>query len=159
MRYALWYGRSIVYGAVVALFGFATISSDAAGSSSEIARVLGCYDLILGSWVPRLALGGDETYLTPPAIIELTSERGPDWPNQGLLVRPAAGARSSVHRYAYWNLRSADQVEVVFTNGFSGVHMSMKFDLVEMRGEAESFWDFPRPVQQAPALLRRRACN
>jgi hypothetical protein len=129
-------------------------------SSPEVERSLGCYELTIGKWAPELPLGEDQGYLEPATVIELTAAL---YLNPGVLdswrsVRLVEGSKPEYYTSAYWEALKDDYVGVTFTNGFSGIGISVKFDKNEMHGRAGTFWDFPREHQSAPATLKRVPC-
>jgi hypothetical protein len=139
--------------------------SPSAASAQEVptrvADMAGCYDLRLGEWSPPLALGGDTVFLQPPSRIALDSTMGTVRGGRvrGYALRPAPGARQSVHRYAYWTVGDSLRVQLVWTNGFSGVRMLLQPQGGTLRGTAESFWDFDRPKQTTKAVASPVACT
>ena len=120
--------------------------------------VAGCYQLSLERWRPTLELGEDVAYITPPAVVRLSTTQGTAvFEEKGMLVRPANGIAPSVHRASYWRL-DGKTVLVVWTNGFSGLWMRLRPSSTGMEGEAESFWDFNRPTQRTHVEAKRVDC-
>ena len=127
----------------------------------EVARALGCYEIVLGKWDPELPLGADQAFLEPAKVIELTSKLylKPGVADDWLAVRFVSGTNPNIYDSAYWEALKDNYVAVTFTNGFSGVGIVVTFDKAEMRGTAGTFWDFPREHQSAPATLKRVKCG
>lgn len=65
--------------------------------------IQGCYDLSLSELRPKLKLGEDAEFITPPRRIQLFAEKGTKgWEAEGYVVRPAPGIPRSIHRGSYW---------------------------------------------------------
>jgi hypothetical protein len=69
------------------------------------------------------------------------------------------GGVPSVHRYAFWRPVGSDSVELMWSTGYSGLRMTLGGQPAELRGEARSFWDFPRTAMTADATARRVRCD
>jgi hypothetical protein len=122
--------------------------------------IQGCYDLTLSAWRPNLNLEEDAVFLTPPHRIQLFAEKGTHgWESEGYVVKPAPGAEPSVHRGSYWLPNGSQSMEIVWTTGFSGLVMGLKIKGTDLRGEAKSFWDFPRRRQTAEVTAHRVECQ
>lgn len=123
--------------------------------------VQGCYELTLSPWFPGLRLGEEEEFITPPARIQLFSEKGSTGlESNGYIVRPAPGIKPSVHRDTYWVPKGPKSLEIVFTTGLSGLEMSLKTsDAETLRGKAKTFWDFSRTKQTAEVMAHRVPCE
>jgi hypothetical protein len=121
----------------------------------------GCYELKMSPWFPEMRLGDDEEFITPPARIQLFTEKGTDGAeSNGYLVRPAPGAQPSVHRATYWVPKGRRGLEIVFTTGLSGLVMSLKTaDAETLHGRATTFWDFDRRKQVAEVMAHRVPCG
>lgn len=126
----------------------------------EPEKIQGCYELTLSAWRPNLSLGEDAIFLTPPHRIQLFAERGTQgWESEGYVVKPAPGEEPSIHRGSYWLSKSSHSIEIVWTTGFSGLVMGLKIEGTDLRGEAKSFWDFPRGRQTAQVTARKVECQ
>ena len=122
--------------------------------------IQGCYDLTLSAWRPDLNLGEDAVFITPPQRIELFAEKGTKgWESEGYIARAAPGVKPSVHRGAYWLPKSSQDIEIVWTTGFSGLTMDLRIDAIGLRGKAKSFWDFPRKQQTADVVAHKVDCE
>jgi hypothetical protein len=123
-------------------------------------NIQGCYELTLSAWRPNLNLGEDAVFVTPPHRIQLFAERGTQgWESEGFVVKPAPGLAPSIHRGSYWSPKNSQSIEIVWTTGFSGLAMILKIEGTDLRGEARSFWDFPRRQQKADIAARRVECQ
>jgi hypothetical protein len=122
--------------------------------------VRGCYELSLSDWRPKMDLGDDAPFVTPPHRIELSAERGTHgWEAEGFLVKPAPGIEPKIDIHSYWLPKSARSIEIVWTTGFSGVTMALTIQGSDMQGQAQTFWDFTRDRQQADVVARRVKCG
>jgi hypothetical protein len=123
-------------------------------------NIQGCYELTLSAWRPNLNIGEDAVFVTPPHRIQLFAERGTQgWESEGYVVKPAPGVEPSIHRGSYWSPKSSESLEIVWTTGFSGLAMILKVEGTDLRGEAQSFWDFPRRQQKADVTARKVGCQ
>jgi hypothetical protein len=118
----------------------------------------GCYELRLTQWSPSIALGADIAFITPPPRVELTAIPDRTWDPHAFRVTPAAGAAPSVHRRAYWT-SDGRHVDIVWTNGFSGLTMDLEERGPDLIGKAHSFWDFSRPGQTSDVTATRISCE
>jgi len=126
----------------------------------EPENIQGCYELTLSAWRPNLNLGEDAVFLTPPHRIQLFAERGTQgWESEGYVVKAAPGAEPSIHRGSYWLPKSPHSIDIIWTTGFSGLVMGLKIEGTDLRGEAKSFWDFPRGRQTAEVTARKVECQ
>ncbi len=122
--------------------------------------IQGCYELTVSAWRPNLHLGEDEVFVTPPHRIQLFSEKGSQgFETVGYVVRPAPGVEPSIHRGSFWSPKSSQSIEIVWTTGFSGLVMALRIEGTDLRGVAQSFWDFPRTLQKADVIARKVDCQ
>ena len=122
--------------------------------------VAGCWAVSLGLWQPRMNLGEDTIYSTPPSRIEIVPTKGTEgFERRGWRVVPAPGTNRSVHRFAYMMPLTTDSVRIAWTTGFSGLTMRLEVKGDSLRGKAQTFWDFDRAHQTADATLTRVACH
>jgi hypothetical protein len=118
------------------------------------AAIQGCYELSLSDWSPRISMGDDAVFMTPPQIVELTSEPS-RW--QGFVMRPLNGG-SKYLPFGYWGVTPDRTVYLTWSNGFSGVTTELGPQGPVFVGRACSFWDFPRITQWATATATRVRC-
>lgn len=108
---------------------------------------LGCYALFVGSWTPDIPLGADTIYLTPPTLVRLTDRLAPGG-RGGWEVRALMRPNDRL-RFASW-ARVDEEMRLSWSNGFSGLRVSLTRRGATWVGDAESFWDFDREAQRAP---------
>jgi hypothetical protein len=133
--------------------------SDSANFVSPEA-ISGCYQLTLSEWHPKLNLGDDAVFVTPPASVKLLNERGTSgWEASGFIARPAPGVPPTIHRGSYWLPTGTRSIKIVWTTGFSGLSMNLTLEESGLRGTTESFWDFPRQHQTADVVARKVDCS
>jgi hypothetical protein len=118
------------------------------------ASILGCYDVSVGTWSPRLDIGADDVFMMPPRTVELTSLPG-RW--QGFVARPINGD-SKWLPFAYWEVTPERTVTLTWSNGFSGVTAELGPKDLTLVGRAHSFWDFPRITQWSTVTATRVSC-
>lgn len=120
----------------------------------------GCYDLTLSAWRPKLNIGEDAVFITPPARVQLLAERGTrGWEAEGFIARPAPGVPPSIHSGSYWLPTGPRSIKIVWTTGFSGLQMNLTLETADLRGTAGSFWDFDRERQTADVVAQRVDCS
>ena len=133
-----------------------TESSSREKEVSEVAVFAGCYNLALGRWWPW-GLGEDAHFFTPPNRIRLLPTHGSEgFEKNGLLVRAIPmpnGARAGRGGPAYWNAKSARQIEIVWTDGFTGVTLKLEKDKNELKGWAHPVTDAPFVVPRIARVL------
>jgi hypothetical protein len=117
-----------------------------------------CYEVQLGMWAPRLAVGADTVFSVPPRRFRVEARADSGLGPGAYAVRALPGAGAPVHSRGRWAVVRADSVEVVFTTGFSGLVLHVRRDGATWRGIASTFWDFPRPTQTASVSLAPTAC-
>lgn len=118
-----------------------------------------CFDVEHGEWSPALELGEDSIYLGLPSRVRFDEEaaRGRA-SSDAFSLEVAPGALPSVHEIRQWST-SGDSIDVVWSNGFSGVRGSFRRAEGTLHGMVRSFWDFGRTSQSAPARLIPVACD
>lgn len=122
--------------------------------------IQGCYGLSLSEWRPKLNLGEDAEFITPPRRIQLFAEKGTKgWEAEGYIVRPAPEIPRSIHRGSYWLPKKSNYIEIDWTTGFSGLVMALKVEGDKLRGQAKSFWDFPQRTQTADVVAQKVDCE
>ena len=126
----------------------------------KLENIQGCYELTLSAWRPNLDLGEDAAFLTPPHRIQLFAERDTqDWEFERYVVKPAPGVEPSMHSASFWWPKSSQSIKILWTTGFSGLVMVLKIEATDLRGEAKSFWHFPRTRQTADVIARKVGCQ
>ena len=123
----------------------------------------GCYELTLGRWWPW-SFGGDNELVTPPPRIRLLSERGAKgFEQDGFLIRaipPRKGTASGREGPSYWNVKSANEIDLIWNDGFTGVTLSLKRSGDELRGWAHPHFDHPILVPRiAYVTARKTSCD
>lgn len=121
--------------------------------------LVGCYSLEIGPWDPPLHPGNAPSQI-PPERIHLSDETG-----QGPLdrwrtiVRPVLPYGDTPS--AYWERAGSDSVQVIWTNGFSGVQLHLRIGSDSLHGTARMSSDklggLPDP--QAEVVARRTPCG
>ena len=120
--------------------------------------VVGCFRVDLGAWRPAMDLRGDSVYTSPPVRIEIRQERGSRSSRGEHIVRPAPGEAASVHRFSWARKSTADSITLVWSNGFSGINLTLAVREDTLSGFGRTFWDFPRSAQVTEARLVKVRC-
>jgi len=159
IRFLLWSVISVCFGVYVLSLG-AQDKPKPELDSVKPEIVQGCYELTMSAWRPTEDIGEDAVFITPPHRIQLFAEKGTKgWEAEGYIVKAAPGVPPSIHRGSYWRPKKGQWIEIVWTTGFSGLVMGMKVEGDVLRGEAKSFWDFPRKQQKADVVARKVDCQ
>lgn len=159
--------RSVILGCtlVVGIACSAQLGKDAQGQSSPATidpvtvRFTGCYELKLGRWWPW-GFGEENSYVTPPSRIELLSEHGTrGFEQDGFVLRtiprqapPSAGSRES----SYWRVRSSSEVDLVWTDGFTGVTLKLQKEGDRLRGWAHPHFDAVKLIPRTARVEGKR---
>jgi hypothetical protein len=130
-------------------------SSQVQPGESTPGSVAGCYELQLGRWWPW-SLGEDGSFATPPAHIELSLERGKDGFEQNQLVIREIPLRTPSRRKSYWQPRSKHVVDLIWTDGFTGVTLRLTQQGNELRGWAHPHFDSGMLVPRVARVIARR---
>jgi hypothetical protein len=120
---------------------------------------VGCYDLKLGRWWPW-GFGEDSPYVTPPSRIRLLPLRGEEgFEQNGFLLRaisPRKGAPSGRGRPSYWQAKSNNQIELIWTNGFTGITLELEEKGKELRGWAHPHFDVVPVIPRIARVTAQR---
>lgn len=122
----------------------------------------GCYELKMGRWWPW-SFGGDTIFVTPPSRIELLSERGTKgFERDGFLIRAIPqpkGAAPANGGPSYWQVKSDNQIDLMWNDGFSGVTLALRKVGNDLSGWAHPHFDFPTIPRIARVTARRISCD
>jgi hypothetical protein len=130
---------------------------------SPVSLFTGCYQLTLGKWWPW-AFGEDTKFVTPPSRIRLLPEVGTKGFEQNrFLLRTletkeevASGSRES----SYWQVRSANQIDLTWTDGFTGVTLKLEKKEDELSGWAHPHFDAVKVIPRTARVVARLfACD
>ena len=125
----------------------------------DAAPYVGCYQLTLGPWEPKLDLGPDEAYVSMPSAIRLSDEIGRQGFERGrFLLRDLPGDRPGKGPPSYWRIEGKGQIVLVWTDGFTVVKAELSRRKSELRGRAETHWDFPREIQRRDVTATPMPC-
>lgn len=118
-------------------------------SQSEAASFAGCYELQLGHWWP-FGFGAEAKYVTPPTRIELIPEKGTQgFEQNGFLIRPISNGKGPIASRgapSYWQVKSSSELALMWTDGFTGVTLSLKKHGNELSGWAHPHFDSPHLI-------------
>jgi hypothetical protein len=113
-------------------------------TQTTVGSFVGCYDLTLGRWWPW-GFGSDDTYFTPPPRIRLLPEPGTNgFEQNGLLLRALPGPTANTSGRggpSYWNVRSPNEIDLTWTDGFTGIRLKLTRTGNELRGWAHPHSD------------------
>jgi hypothetical protein len=121
--------------------------------------VAGCYELNLGRWWPW-GFGEDNKFVTPPKRVQLLPERGTQgWEEGEFLIRrfplanqttPGRGGPS------YWRVKTGNQIDLIWNEGFTGVTLTMEIVGDNLRGWAHPHFDSAQFVPRIARVTARR---
>lgn len=128
-----------------------------AAALASPAQAAGCYRVELGRW--REDAKDDATLWTLPAAIALTTRPAtvPLMSKEWMAIESRAA--SAPRRWSRWRLVSGS-VEMLWSDGFTGIEASARPHRGGLWGEAETFEDgAPRFHRHASIALHRIPCN
>jgi hypothetical protein len=128
-------------------------------TQGTVGSFAGCYKLTLGRWWPW-GFGSDDTLFTPPHLVKLLAEPGTKgFEQNGLLLRALpdpTGTRTGRGGPSYWNVRSPNQIDLTWTDGFSGITINLARTGNEFHGWAHPHSDAPTFVHHSAHVTARR---
>jgi len=130
---------------------------------SPTSPFIGCYQLTLGRWWPW-AFGEDTKYVTPPSPVQLLSDRGTEgFEQNGFLLRAIPTNKHSTYVRggpSYWQVESINQIDLVWTDGFTGVTLKLEKKKDELSGWAHPHFDAAKFIpRRARVVARPIACD
>lgn len=118
----------------------------------------GCYELTLGRWWPW-GFGSDDAFFTPPRRIKLLTEPGTKgWEENGLLLRAlqdSGATKGGRGGPSYWNVRSQNQIDLTWTDGFTGISIRLSRTGKELRGWVHPHSDAPMFIYHTAHVTAR----
>ena len=110
----------------------------AAQSKPSAATIAGCYRLALGTWSPPLRA---QDWMPPSefqldtTIVSLWLPKDTVWTVQPTVLMPRSRMPAS------WRYVGTDSVAIVWSTGFTGVHLRLQIVRDTLRGQATTFKD------------------
>jgi hypothetical protein len=114
--------------------------------------------------VVALGFGEEDSYVAPPSRIELLSERlTKGFGRDGFLLRTTLksvvsqpGSRES----SYWQARSPNQIDLIWTDGFTGVRVKLEKNGNDLSGWARPHFDMVKLIPRtAHVTAHRISCD
>jgi len=122
-------------------------------------KFAGCYQLNLGRWWPW-GFGEDNQFVTLPQRIELLSKQGTEGWEQGHLLLRAMPNTFGRKGPSFWEARDDNRIELVWTDGFTGVTIDLRKEKHEFRGKAHPHFDSFALIQRiAYVKMRKITCD
>ena len=117
--------------------------------------------LRLTPYLPGMHWGGDEVFIEPPELLELSGELStePLARESARTVRPLGPSSGHAHAYGEWWPVEGGGIRLVWGSGFSGVEVLLAKVNIGYRGTAQTFWDFGRPSQTATVSMLPVSCG
>jgi hypothetical protein len=144
-------------------FGLLLPAESVAQARPDPAVVAGCYRLTLGAWSPPLRAQDWPASQTPPQRFELDTTALPLWLPKDTVwaVRPASLVPRA-RMPATWRYISSDSIAIVWSTGFTGVHLGLRIVRDTLQGLATTFHDAhiegEPPDPRASAVAVRDSC-
>lgn len=140
---------------------YRALRADQASSDNPVVteKPSGCFNVKVKAYSPPMNLGEDEVYVRIPSKVSMGEE-----PFDGLADRwrlspgPDTPPEDVEMMKGWWEHREGGGVRVVWTNGFSGVSITLASANGTWRGRATTFWDFGRPAQSTEVEFHRTPC-
>ncbi len=139
-------------------------NSEAAVSGLATTPFVGCYQVSVGRWWPW-SFGEDTVFVTPPSRIRLLSQRGTEgFEDNGFIIRVLPPDKEAVHGIrrvsSYWTVKSTKDVDLVWTDGLTGVILRLNKRGNDLRGWAHPHFDFPHFIPRtAHVRARKMPCD
>lgn len=132
-------------------------------SKNEIQSYVGCYQLSVGRWWPW-SFGGDTPYVTSPNRVELMLNRGTEgWAKDQLLIRVTPAQKSTVsggRGASFWEVQPNNRIDLIWTDGFTGVTLKLEKQGNDLRGWAHPHFDSGALIPRIARVKGRRvACD
>jgi hypothetical protein len=128
-------------------------------TQATVASFAGCYELTLGRWWPW-GFGSDNTLFAPPHRVKLLAEPGTQgFEQHGLLLRPLpdpTATRTGRRGPSYWNVRSPNQIDLTWTDGFTGITINLARTGNELHGWVHPHSDAPTFIHHTARVTARR---
>jgi hypothetical protein len=159
--------RCLILGVIVVVLFIDLGESEANAQAPSIPpsamSFAGCYELKLGRWWPW-SFGEDNQFVTPPSKIQLIPQQGTDgFEKYGFVIRqipPAKGGAPGRRRSSFWLVKSDNNVQLIWTNGLSGVSLNLGRHGDKLRGWAHPHFDFPMFIPRIMHVTALRiACD
>src|SRR6267378_1664180 len=123
-----------------------------------VSSFVGCYELTLGRWWPW-GFGSDDTIFTPPRRIKLLTEHGTKgFEQNGLLLRALPDSKAIMAGRggpSYWNVRSPNEIDLTWTDGFTGIRLKLTRTGNELRGWVHPHSDAPMFIHHTVHVTAR----
>jgi hypothetical protein len=122
-------------------------------------KFAGCYQLSLGRWWPW-GFGEDNQFVTPPERIELLTKQGTDGWERGHLLLRALPNTSGRKGSSFWEVQDDHRIDLVWTDGFTGVTIDLRNEGNEFRGKAHPHFDSVVFIQRiAYVKMKKTNCD
>jgi hypothetical protein len=118
----------------------------------------GSYELTLGRWWPW-SFGEETSLVTPPRRVKLLLERGSrGFEKNQLLLRaiPGQGTEAGRGGPSFWRAGPSGRIDLVWTDGFTGVTIGLTGREDVMRGWAYPHFDSPKLIPRFARVVARR---
>lgn len=136
-----------------------SIATAQSSDSSRVRALLGCWATKVGTFKSMSKYGVDSGQTNLPPRVRFDSTPGRSITNQPLGWRLEAipGLSGTSYRDGYYVMGEHNYIGLTWSNGFSGMGMSVKQTGDTLRGEARVWTDYGGN-ERAPVTLHRISC-
>jgi hypothetical protein len=122
-------------------------------------KFAGCYQLSLGRWWPW-GFGEDNHFVTPPERVELLTKQGTEGWERGHLLLRALPNTSGRKGSSFWEVQDDNRIDLVWTDGFTGVTIDLRKEGNKFKGKAHPHFDSFILIQRiAYVKMQKIACD
>lgn len=134
-----------------------------ATKTTSTAPFVGCYELKMGRWWPW-GFGEDNVFVTPPSRIRLLSMGGTEgFEKDGFVIRTLPDSKRAMHGirtvWSYWRVTSPNDVDLVWTDGFTSVTLRLHKTGDDLAGWAHPHFDTLSLPRTTHVTARKELCN
>lgn len=128
--------------------------------SSRVRSLLGCWATNVGTFIAISKYGVDSGQTNVPPRVRFDSVPGRSITNRplGRLLQAIPGLSGTRYRDGYWVIGEHGDIGLDWSNGFTGLGMSLRQTGDTLRGYAKVWTDYGGD-QRAPITLHRIACR
>ena len=124
---------------------------------TQVSAVAGCYRTTLGRWSGPFPSGLTTEHIPPDQFQLDTAPLAPPFTRSGLRrVLPEMLRPRSRPFPAFWQFTGPDSIKVIWSTGFAGVSMILRFQIDTLTGTAESFYDVIGPEEPTASVVAVR---
>ena len=125
--------------------------------ATQASAVVGCYRTTLGPWSGSFPSGLTTEHIPPDQFQLDTAALAPPFRRLGLRRVLPEMLRPQPRPFpAFWQFTGSDSIKVIWSTGFAGVSMMLRFQIDTLRGTAQSFYDVIGPEEPTASVVAVR---